>query len=412
MSDSQNASRPRFAEFVALMALMMSLVAMSIDAMLPALSDIGADLGTPTDNANQLVLTVLFLGLAVGQFFYGPLSDSIGRKPAITLGYAVFFAGSLLSIFAVSFPMLLAGRLLQGLGMAAPRSVSLALIRDRFEGRAMAQVMSFISVVFILVPIVAPSFGQAILLVADWRAIFVALLVLGGVSLTWFLLRQPETLPAVRRVPLSAARVGRGLREVLHNPVALGYTLMAGLVAGAFQGYLSSAQQIFQFQYGLGTLFPLIFAINAAAIGLASFTNGRLVMRYGMRALSRTALFTLCALSIGFAGIAWLTAGQPPLWLFMAYLMLTFFCVGILFGNMNALAMEPLGHIAGLGAAVVGSLSTLLATPLGMVVGQAYNGTVTPLVAGFAVLSLSAIALMRWVEGARTPLSTEPEPAA
>ena len=186
MSNPRAASGPRLGEFVAIMALMMSLVAMSIDTMLPALSDIGADLGVQRDNANQLVVTTLFLGLAVGQFFYGPVSDSIGRKPAITMGYAVFVAGSLLSIFAVSFPMMLAGRLLQGLGMAAPRSVSMALIRDRFEGRAMAQVMSFISVVFILVPIIAPSFGQAILLVADWRAIFVALLALAMVSLIWF----------------------------------------------------------------------------------------------------------------------------------------------------------------------------------------------------------------------------------
>lgn len=395
-----------------MMALMMSLVAMSIDAMLPALAGIGADLGVQRDNANQLVVTTIFLGLAVGQLFYGPLSDSIGRKPAIALGYAVFVAGSLLSIFAATFPTMLAGRLLQGLGMAAPRGVSMALIRDRFEGRAMAQVMSFISVVFILVPIIAPSFGQAILLVADWRAIFVALLALAMVSLVWFLLRQPETLPAARRAPFTATRVAHGLREVLGNRVALGYTLMAGLIAGAFQGYLSSAQQIFQLQYGLGTLFPLIFAVNAAAIGLASFTNGRLVMRYGMRTLARLALITLCTLSVVFAGIAWLMNGQPPLWLFMAFLMPTFFCVGIMFGNMNAMAMQPLGHIAGLGAAVVGSLSTLLATPLGMAIGQAYNGTVTPLVLGFAVFGLGALALMRWAEGARTSSAKGSQPAA
>lgn len=412
MSTPKPTVGPRLGEFVAMMALMMSLVAMSIDTMLPALADIGADLGAQRDNANQLVVTTIFLGLAVGQLFYGPLSDSIGRKPAIALGYAVFVAGSLLSIFAVSFPMMLAGRLLQGLGMAAPRGVSLALIRDRFEGRAMAQVMSFISVVFILVPIIAPSFGQAILLVADWHAIFVALLVLAMVSLVWFLLRQPETLPAARRLPFSASRIGSGLREVLGNRVALGYTLKAALIAGAFQGYLSSAQQIFQLQYGLGTLFPLIFAVNAAAIGLASFTNGRLVMRYGMRSLARLALLTLCALSVVFVGVVWLMAGQPPLWLFMAYLMPTFFCVGILFGNMNALAMQPLGHIAGLGAAVVGSLSTLLATPLGAAIGQAYGGTVTPLVLGFAVLGLGALALMRWAEGARTSSREGPQPAA
>jgi len=395
-----------------MMALMMSLVAMSIDIMLPALADIGAELGVQHDNANQLVVTMIFVGLAAGQLFYGPLSDSIGRKPAITMGFAVFVAGSLLSIFAVSFPMMLAGRLLQGLGMAAPRSVSIALIRDRFEGRAMAQVMSFIIVVFILVPIIAPSFGQAILLVADWRAIFAALLLIALVSLIWFLLRQPETLPAARRAPLSAARVVGGLREVLGNHVALGYTLMAGLIAGAFQGYLSSAQQIFQFQYGLGTLFPLIFAVNAVAIGLASAINGRLVMRYGMRALSRVALTTMCALSVAFTGVVLLTSGQPALWLLMGYLMLTFFSVGLLFGNMNSMAMEPLGHIAGLGAAVVGSLSTLLATPLGVAIGQAYNGTVTPLVVGFTVLGLGALALMRWAEGARTPSPQGSQPAA
>lgn len=412
MSNPRAMTGPRFGEFVAMMALMMSLVAMSIDVMLPALSHIGADLGVQRENANQLVVTMIFLGLAVGQLFYGPLSDSIGRKPAITLGYGVFFAGCLLSIFAASFPMMLAGRLLQGVGVAAPRSVSLAVIRDQYEGRAMARVMSFIMVVFILTPVIAPTLGQAVLLIAQWRAIFVALLALGAISLIWFALRQPETLPPARRAPLSATRIARALREVLGNHVALGYTLMAGLIAGAFQGYLSSAQQILQFQYALGTLFPLVFAINALAIGLASFVNGRLVTRYGMRALTRLALLSLCGLSIAFAGVAWLTAGQPALWLFMSLLMPIFFCVGIMFGNMNSLAMEPLGHVAGVGAAVVGSLSTLLATPLGMVVGQAYNGTITPLVAGFAVLGLAALAVMRWAEGTRLPSPQGSQPTA
>ena len=213
MSNPRPAAGPRLGEFVAMMALMTSLVAMAIDLMLPALADIGADLGVQQDNANQLVLTMIFLGLALGQLFYGALSDSIGRKPAIYLGYAVFFAGTLLSIFAVSFPMMLAGRLMQGLGVAGPRGVSMALIRDRFEGRAMAQVMSFITVVFILVPVIAPTLGQAILLIADWRAIFVALFLLGVVSLLWFALRQPETLPPRGGRPCrpsaSAARCAR-----------------------------------------------------------------------------------------------------------------------------------------------------------------------------------------------------------
>ncbi len=412
MSNPKSAAGPRLGEFVAMMAMMTSLVAMSIDLMLPALADIGAELGVRRTNDNQLVLTMIFLGLALGQLFYGALSDSIGRKPAIYLGYGVFFAGTLLSIFAVSFPMMLAGRLIQGMGVAGPRAVSMALIRDRFEGRGMAQVMSFINVVFILVPVIAPGLGQAILLVADWRAIFVVLLMLGVVSLLWFALRQPETLPAARRAPFSARRIGRALREVLTNPIALGYTLMAGLIAAALQGYLSSAQQIFQFQYGLGTLFPLFFAAIALAMGLASFVNGRLVIRYGMHPLLRTALLTLCTLAVLFVGVALVTGGQPPLWLFMAYLLPSFFCIGILFGNMNALAMQPLGHIAGIGAAVVGSLSTLLATPLGAGIGQAYNGTVTPLALGFAALGLGALALMRWAEGRRASSRPGPQPAA
>ena len=395
-----------------MMALMTSLVAMSIDTMLPALSDIGTELGIQRANDDQLVLTMVFLGLAVGQLFYGALSDTIGRKPAIYLGYGVFFAGSLLSIFAASFPMMLAGRLLQGLGVAGPRGVSMALIRDRFQGSAMAQVMSFISVIFILVPIIAPSLGQAILLVADWRAIFVGLLVMGMISLLWFALRQPETLPPARRMPFSARRIGRAFREVSSHPITLGYTLMAGLISGALQGYLSSAQQIFQFQYNLGTLFPLIFAINALSLGLASFVNGRVVMRYGMRPLLRMSLLALCTLSVVFLGVTLFTGGQPPLLLLMAFLMPSFFCIGILFGNMNSTAMEPLGHVAGVGAAMVGSLSVLVATPLGVVVGQAYNGTVTPLVLGFAVLGLAALALMRWAEARRPSSLPGSQPAA
>jgi len=410
MSNLKSETGPRLGEFVAMMALMTSLVAMSIDAMLPALSEIGAELGVQRVNDNQLILTTLFIGLAVGQLFYGALSDTIGRKRAIYLGYGVFFAGSLLSIFAVSFPMMLAGRLLQGLGAAGPRGVSMALIRDRFEGRAMAQVMSFISVVFILVPIIAPILGQAILLVADWRAIFSALLVMGVISLLWFALRQPETLPPARRAPFSARRIARALVEVLTNPVALGYTLMAGLISGALQGYLSSAQQIFQFQYGLGTLFPLVFAINALSLGLASFVNGRVVMRYGMRPLVRKALLALCTLSILLVGVALATDGQPPLPLLMIFLLPSFFCIGILFGNMNSLAMEPLGHIAGVGAAVVGSLSTLVATPLGAGIGQVYNGTVLPLVLGFAAFGLGALLLMRWAEGARAAAARRAQP--
>jgi DHA1 family bicyclomycin/chloramphenicol resistance-like MFS transporter len=389
---------PSFAEFVIIISLMMSITALSTDAMLPALPQIGSDLGVQNPNERQLVVSVLFLGLAFGQLFFGPLSDSIGRKPTVYAGYALYVAGSLLSILAVSFPMMLAGRLLQGLGISAPRAITLALVRDRYKGRAMAQVMSFVTTVFILVPMLAPTLGQTILLFSGWRGIFGSFVLMALITLSWFALRMPETLAPEHRAPLSLQRITDATLEIARNRIAVGYTVSAGLVSGAFLGYLNSAQQIFQEQYALGKLFPLVFGIISLSLGLASLLNARLVMRLGMRFLIRRSLFVIVGLSILALGIALLPGGQAPLWLFMAYLMVTFFCVGILFGNQNSMAMEPLGHLAGIGAAVVGSLSTLISMPLGTMIGQSYNGTVLPLVFGIALLSGLCILVVRWAE--------------
>lgn len=392
-----------FREFVALMAMMTSLAALSTDAMLPALSQIGEELGVSRANDTQLMISLLFLGMAGGGLFYGPLSDSVGRKAAIYAGYALFLVGCLLSLFAVTFPMMLAGRLLQGIGIAGPRSVTMALIRDKYEGRGMARVMSFVTVFFILVPILAPSFGQIILLVADWRAIFGSFLVLAVSTMLWFALRQPETLPPAKRQAFSMQRIARAGREIVTNRRSLGYTVTAGLISAGFLSYLNTAHQIFQVQYGLGELFPLFFAMLAAGLGLASFTNGQVVMRFGMTTLTRISSRILAALSFLFIGVAFYYAGHPPLWLFMAYLIPAFLCVGFLFGNLNSLAMEPLGHIAGIGAAVVGSLSLLIAVLLSSVIGQSYNGTVLPLVAGFALTSGAGALVMHWVETTTVP---------
>ncbi|MEJ2753442.1 MAG: multidrug effflux MFS transporter, partial [Chloroflexota bacterium] len=328
---------PSFAEFVIITSLMMSLTALSIDAMLPALPQIGADLQVQSANGPQLVVSALFLGLALGQLFFGPLSDSTGRKPAIYSGLSLFVVGSLISVFAVNFPMMLAGRLVQGAGVSAPRAVGLALVRDRYEGRDMAQVMSFVMTVFILVPMIAPTLGQALLFVAGWRSIFGVFILLALITLLWFALRMPETLALEDRASFSLRRILSATREIFHIRPAIGYTVTAGLISGAHLGYLSSAQQIFQEQYQLGELFPIVFAIIAFAIGFASFLNARLVMRFGMRLLVRRSLIDIIGLSIAALGIALFTRGQPPLWLLMIYLMLTFFCVGILFGNQNAL---------------------------------------------------------------------------
>jgi DHA1 family bicyclomycin/chloramphenicol resistance-like MFS transporter len=398
MSLKKRGADPSYVEFVVLVSMMMALVALSIDAMLPALPHIGSDLGVQNTNDSQLVISAIFLGLAIGQLFFGPLSDKTGRKSAVYAGYSVFIVGSVLAIFAGSFPLLLVGRLLQGIGMSAPRGVSLALVRDQYVGRDMARVMSFVMTVFILVPMVAPMMGQAILLVAGWRSIFGSLVVFALVTLLWFALRMPETLAPENRVPFSLHQMISATREILGIRAAVGYTVTAGLVSGLFLGYLNSAQQVFQEQYALGERFPLYFALVSLALGIASFLNARLVMRFGMRFLAKWSQWIVFGLSSVVFGIAWLTTGQVPLWGFVSYLVVAFFFVGILFGNLNSLAMEPLGHLAGIGAAVVGSFSTFISMPLGALIGRSYNGTILPLVAGIAILAGLSIPVMRWAE--------------
>lgn len=369
----------------------MSLVALSIDSMLPALGTIASDLGARAPNDRQLVLTLFFGGLTVGQMLYGPLADALGRKRAMVLGLTVLTLGSLLCFFAQSFSMALLGRVIQGLGAAGPRIVAMAVIRDLYAGREMARIMSFITAVFILVPIVAPSMGQGVLLVASWRAIFA---VLGGASvivLVWFTLRQEETLPVARRTPLSVGRVARVLLEILKTKQTLRYTVAAGLVFAALIAYLATAQQIFGEIYGLGSAFPLYFAALAASLGVASIVNGRLVLRFGMHALSATALRASVVASAVFLVVALSTGGHPPLWAFMTYMLVVFFCNGLLFGNFNALAMEKVGHVAGSAASVIGSLTSLVSTAIGTPIGRAYDGTVVPLVAGLFLMTLAAL---------------------
>jgi DHA1 family bicyclomycin/chloramphenicol resistance-like MFS transporter len=397
---------PSFVEFVVIVSLMMSLTALSIDAMLPALPHIGQELRVASENSRQLVVSVMILGLALGQLVFGPLSDRTGRKPAIYAGYALYIIGALLSGLASSFPVMLLGRLLQGGGAAAPRAVTLALVRDRYAGRVMARVMSFVMTVFILVPMVAPTLGQAIMQFAGWRAIFGAFIFLALLTASWFAVRMEETLAPHKRAPFTLTRIRTATAEILRIRQSLAYTISAGLIGGAFLGYLNSSQQILQEQYGLAERFPLYFATISLAIGAASLANSRLVLRFGMRMLVWRSLLVIAGLSMMALVAATVWAGQPPLWLFLAYLMSAFFAVGILFGNQNALAMEPLGHIAGIGSAIVGSLSTLLSMPLGTLIGQLYNGTVMPLIAGLALLSGLALLAVWYAEAPQPALKS------
>jgi DHA1 family bicyclomycin/chloramphenicol resistance-like MFS transporter len=398
--DAKAAPPPPGVEFIALVALTTSLVAMSIDTMLPALGAMASELGAAHPNDRQLVLSAFFGGMSVGQLVCGPVSDSIGRRPALFWGIALFMVGTLLCTLTQSFGWLLVGRTLAGFGAAAPRIISIALVRDLYAGRGMARVMSFVSTVFILVPVLAPSIGQGVLAVTSWRSIFAALLVIAAGDALWFWLRQGETLPTERRRPFSVAGVARSTAEVFKHPLTLGYMLATGATFGAFIAYLSTVQQLFQEQYGLGKLFPVVFGGLASAIGAASFANGKLVMRFGMRRLCRVSLVCNSLLSIAAFSGAWLLQGHPPLFALIAYMAICFFFNGILFGNFNARAMEPMGHIAGVAAAVTGSVSGAVALVIGTPFGRAYDGTALPLIAGYMTCAVLSLGLTEWAERA------------
>ncbi|RYZ10141.1 MAG: MFS transporter [Myxococcales bacterium] len=394
----ENSPQRPSVEFIALVALTTSLVAMAIDTMLPALGVMASELGAASPNDRQLVLSAFFGGMMVGQVLCGPASDSLGRRRALFIGIALFVVGNLMCALAPSFGVLLAGRALSGFGAASPRIVSVAMVRDAYGGRGMARVMSFVSTVFILVPVLAPSIGQGVLVVASWRAIYWGLVVMAIVNSIWLALRQPETLPESRRVPFSVRNVLSGAAQTFRHPLTLGYMMGTGVVFGAFINYLSTAQQIFQEQYGVGKLFPVYFGLLASGIGVASFVNGRLVMRFGMRQLSRIALVGASSLSLVALFGAALWHGHPPLPALMAYLIPCFFFNGILFGNFNARAMEPMGRIAGVAAAVIGSVGTLVALAIGTPFGRAYDGTVLPLIGGYLTSGVLGLLLTTWAE--------------
>jgi DHA1 family bicyclomycin/chloramphenicol resistance-like MFS transporter len=392
---------PVSVEFILLVALLNAMVAMSIDTMLPAIGSIAAELGASDPNSRQYIITVFFAGMTIGTLIYGPWSDSLGRKPAIAIGLGFFAAGSLICLFAQSFPVMLAGRFIQGFGASSPRIVSIAMVRDGQGGAAMARVMSFVMMVFMLVPMLAPSIGQLVLLFANWRFIFLGLLAFGLIAGLWLWFRQEETLPRERRSPLSVSALLTAAGQVLRHPVAMGYTLAAGAIFGSFIVYLGTSQQIFAEQYGQGAYFALWFALFAGGMALSMMVNARLVMRYGMRRISKLSLRTFLVLSALFLAVSLAFGGHPPLWMLAVFLFVTFFCSGLLFGNFNAIAMEPMGRIAGMAAAISGALSSLIAILTGGFIGQLYDGTVIPMVAGFSGLGFITFLLTEWAERRR-----------
>jgi DHA1 family bicyclomycin/chloramphenicol resistance-like MFS transporter len=387
-----------YKEFVSLMAIIISITALSIDMMLPALPDIGRELRTSHPNNAQLVVSFLLFGFGVGQLALGPLSDCFGRKPVIFVGILIFISGCLISVFSTRFDVMLAGRFIQGVGIAGPRTAVTALIRDLHGGRIMARIMSVIMAVFIFVPAIAPALGQIVLMLADWRAIFIVLMIQSLVALTWFSIRQSETLRKQDRLSFSAKRILQGFVEVVSNRISLGYTLSSGFISGALWAFLNSAQQVFQDVYGLGKEFPLYMALLALSLGGASFVNSHIVVRFGMRTLSWRAVTLFIIIMLIYLIVTSLLGGHSPLWLMMVCFAVSFSCMGIIFGNQNAIAMEPLAHIAGVGAAVIGSFSILLSSFMGMIVGRFFNGTTLPLAIGFAILGMLTAVSMHWAD--------------
>lgn len=408
---ARRAPQPSFVEFVSLIAMVMGLTAFSIDNLLPAFSVVQDAFAISSANELQLLITAYMIGFGLMQLVYGPAADIVGRKPILTAGLGIYTLGCVIAIFAQTYDMLLAARIIQGLGAASGRVLAVTIVRDRFEGREMARVMSLTMMIFIMVPIVAPAFGSALLLIGSWRWIFVCMLILGLMVVAWFSLRMPETLHPEYRVAFSFATIFGSIRLTVTSRLTVGYSTAMALLIGALMTYIGSAQQIFETDvYALGAWFPLVFAGIAACMGAASLVNARLVRRLGMRRLSQMGILGFIAASLLLLGLGIVFDGRPPLLLFGACLALAHFLMSLCLPNFNTLAMEPLGAVAGTASSFMGFYTTLVGAAGGYVVGQAFDGTIIPLSAGYLVFGLLCLAVIGWTERFRFFTPQHPDP--
>jgi DHA1 family bicyclomycin/chloramphenicol resistance-like MFS transporter len=392
-------ARPGFREFVVLIAALMSLNALAIDAMVPALPAIGDALGVADENRRQLVVSLYVLGFGTTQIIYGPLSDRFGRKPVLVASLTLYVGFALACAAAASFALLLAARVAQGAAAAATRVLVVSIVRDRFEGARMARVMSLAFMVFLLMPMLAPLFGQLTLLVAPWRAIFFGLAAVAAVVLAWSGLRLPETLHPEYRRPLDPATIWDAARQTLTSRQSVGYTLAFTLMMAALMGYINSIQQIVFDVFRRPELIAATFAGVALPMAFTSWLNSRIVERIGTRRVAHTglALFTVSAL----VHLIIVLTGGEGLWLFIALQGLTMACFGLASANFGALAMQPLGHVAGTASSVQGTIGTIGGALLGLLVGQSFDGTLVPMVGGFAAFGATALMLVAFTERGR-----------
>ncbi|MFK0683138.1 multidrug effflux MFS transporter [Ochrobactrum sp. BD67] len=400
-SPDQKTSMHGRGEFIALIAAIMAINALAVDVMLPGLPQIGASLGIQSENHVQFVITAYLLGFGVSQLFYGPLSDRFGRRLPLFGGLAIYIAAALAAAVVTDFTTLIVLRVLQGLGAAGTRVIAVSVVRDKFAGRQMAEVMSLVTMVFMILPVVAPATGQLIMLFGEWHLIFLSMAVMALIVGIWAFLRLPETLPVSNRRPLTIKSVIGGFGIVLSNRVALFYTLGTSFILGALFGYINSAQQIFVEIYKLGALFPVAFAAVAMTLALASFLNSRLVGRFGMRRISQTMLLVFTGFSLLWMVLSVMMEGPVPFPILMAIYMTIMFSFSLVTANFNALAMEPLGEVAGTASSVLGFAQTVIGAALGAVIGQSFDGTTTPVATGYCVLGFVALGCVLIAERGR-----------
>ena len=381
-------------EFVALMAALMASNALAIDAMLPALAAIGEDLGVEAENRRQLVISFYMIGFGAAQLIYGPLADRLGRRMILIISLGFYTLCAIACGLAGSFGWLLVARALQGAAAAGTRTLVVSVVRDRFEGSTMARVMSLVFIVFMIIPVLAPAFGQAVLLFASWRFIFIGLGLYGLAVLAWALIRLPETLHPEYRRSLKPSVIIEGLVMTVRNRRSLGYTIASALVFGGFMGFLNSVQQIVTDVFGRPELIALVFACVAGPLALTSWLNSRLVERFGARrlALIAGALF----FGLAFFHLLVTSLAGTHIVSFTLLMALTMACFGLIGANLGSLAMEEMGPIAGTASAVQGMIGTVGAALIGLAIGQAFNGTLLPLTAGLALASGLAL-LIIWI---------------
>jgi drug resistance transporter, Bcr/CflA subfamily len=379
-------SRP---EFIALMAALMALNALAIDVMLPALPYMGEALGITSENERQFVISAYMFGFGIAQLAFGPLSDRFGRRAPLLIGIVIYIAATVAAVFAPNFAVLLAFRFIQGLGAASTRVIATSIVRDRYSGRAMAEVMSLTFMVFMAIPVIAPGIGQVLLLTGPWQTIFLFMGVLAAAFGLWALFRLPETLAPEHRRALRLSVVAEGFRLVFTNRVAFSYGLAGMFLFAALFGFISTSQQIYVDIYGLGVYFPVAFAAVAVLMAISSFLNSRIVARFGMRRLSHFAVLVYTGVSVVWLVLA--LAGFMPLWLFLILLATAMFMFGWAASNMNSLSMEPLGAVAGTASSVFGFVQTVGGALIGSYIGQHFDGTVVPTAMGYASMGTLAI---------------------